>query len=123
MLDARNCEGFNEGTRNLKNFEPSGEHILKGRRNCGKKCVIESLLQATFKSFPFIIPLDTQNENPRTWEIRLSHIDKAVSSSALKNNHSCDIDKAASSSDFCDLLLTVCELMQYLSGELVYTSI
>ena len=66
MLDARNLEGFNVGTRYLKNFEPSGEHILKGRRNCGKKCVIESLLQATFKPFPSIFILDTQNENVET---------------------------------------------------------
>ena len=41
---------------------------------------------------------------------------------ALRNNHSCDIDKAVSSSDFCDLLLTACEVMQYFSGELMYTN-
>ena len=41
---------------------------------------------------------------------------------ALRNNHSCDIDKAVSSSDFCDLLLTACEVIQYFSSELMYTN-
>ena len=41
---------------------------------------------------------------------------------ALRNNYSCDIDKAVSSSDFCDLLLTACEVMQYFAGELLYTN-
>ena len=41
---------------------------------------------------------------------------------ALRNNHSLDIDKAVSSSDFCDLLLIACEVMQYFSGELMHTS-
>ena len=41
---------------------------------------------------------------------------------ALRNNYSCDIDKAVSSSDFCDLLLTAFEVMQYFAGELLYTN-
>ena len=41
---------------------------------------------------------------------------------ALRNNHSHDIDKAVSSSDLCDLLLTACEVMQYFAGELLYTN-
>ena len=41
---------------------------------------------------------------------------------ALRNNHCHDIDKAVSSSFCCDLPLIVCEVMQYFSGELMYTN-
>ena len=41
---------------------------------------------------------------------------------ALRNSHGLDIDKAVSSSDFCDLLLIACEVMQYFSDELMHTS-
>ena len=58
MLDVATLEGFNVRTRDFKNFEPSGKHSLESRRNCGKKGIIDSFLQATFKAFPFIIPLD-----------------------------------------------------------------
>ena len=75
MPDAANLEGFNVETRDIfKNFEPSGNHILESRRNCGKKSIIDSLPRATFKALPFIICFDAKNRNSTTWEIRLSHV-------------------------------------------------
>ena len=44
-----------------KDFEPPGEHFPKGKRNLGKKGVINRFLQTIFEYFPVDLSLDGKN--------------------------------------------------------------
>ena len=103
--------------------------------NAGKTSATRGFMQGPVSSEPPIGPSPQHYHRHPVWELaiqrclvnpNLSDISRCVVAfnayHALRNNHSQDIDKAVSSSDFSDLLLIACEVMHYFSGEIMYTS-